>query len=379
MEKIEIMSDAYHAVLPGQRPVSSGAGMRHGASRPPTKVDLALLLDLAKALIGATNVEAALRSVASHLSELDPEAVLLINTDDSGDSCYYMDAPRGSTCLELNHQMCGRVRSLVGSGLCEGTRESFALDGGAHIVAPFSAEQDGGYIAVGWAEPPAKAIRRRALYLLPLIAELAGVRLHSLLMQLHRDAVKDEQVRMLSADQERQVEALRVSEREKAAARDLAEHDDLTGLNNRRGFLAKAEQSLLLARRQALPCAVIFADVDGLKPVNDQLGHAVGDVLIRNAAQIFDSAFRHADVVGRVGGDEFAAFTFDNSTPGAIIDRIDAKITQFNMAGMRRVPLSLSIGVINCDVQSAVSLSEYLVRADQEMYRRKRHARVAGH
>jgi len=92
---------------------------------------------------------------------------------------------------------------------------------------------------------------------------------------------------------------------------------------------------MLVARRQEQACAVIFADVDGLKLINDQLGHAAGDELIREAVHIFDSAFRHADVVGRVGGDEFAAFTFDNATPRVIVERIEAKIAEFN-AGSKR-------------------------------------------
>jgi diguanylate cyclase (GGDEF)-like protein len=77
-------------------------------------------------------------------------------------------------------------------------------------------------------------------------------------------------------------------------------------------------------------------------------------------------------VVGRVGGDEFAAFTFDNATPRAIVERIRAKIAQFNAGKKGPQTMSLSIGVINCDINSEETLAEYLVRADEEMYRHKR-------
>jgi diguanylate cyclase (GGDEF)-like protein len=99
--------------------------------------------------------------------------------------------------------------------------------------------------------------------------------------------------------------------------------------------------------------------------------------LIREAAQLFRSAFRHADVVGRVGGDEFAAFTFDNATPRAITERILARIAEFNLAHPGEQALSLSIGVINCDSAGAESLSDYLLQADNEMYRDKRRDRRA--
>lgn len=378
MEKIDIMADGRPVLLPGQRLDLGSSKTSVPWRRRPTRGELLQLLQLAKTLIGAADVETALRAVADHLDEIQPNSVLLINNDASGDSCYYLDAPQGKTCLELNHQLCSRVRAVVGSVPDLVSPGPFALDGGGYVIVPFAAERDGGFLAVGWEQPPVLSVQRRAMLLLPLIAELAGVRLHSLLLQLHHEQERDEQYRALAAAQSRQVEALRVSERDKIAACELAERDELTGLQNRRGFLAKSEQCLLMARVQQLACAVIFADVDGLKRVNDQYGHAAGDELIRDAAYIFNSVFRHADVVGRVGGDEFAAFTFDNATPGAIIERINERIAQFNLSGKKRRALSLSVGVINCDPQGAETLGNYLLRADEEMYRHKRRGSAAG-
>lgn len=368
MDKIEIMSDAYQAVLPGRTRRQSGGRVESRNRRTPTKVELQLLLRVAQALIGAVNIESALRAVAESLPGLHPDAVLLISNGVCGDSCYYLDVPQGGACLELNHQMCRKVRKLVDVNQHAWPLQAFTLDNGGHVVAPFSKEVNGGYIALGWQAPPGEEVQREALQILPRIAELAGTRLINLLDQLHKE---EEQLAVQAATQSRHLAELRASEHEKAEAHELAALDELTGLQNRRGFLAKSEHCLLIARREGLACAVIFADVDGLKVVNDHFGHAVGDRLIRDAATIFSSAFRHADVVGRVGGDEFAAFTFDNATPGAIIQRIREKIAQFNAGAKESIALSLSIGVINCELDCIDSLSDYLVRADEQMYRQK--------
>lgn len=346
----------------------------HGAHqedcpRSPTKNVLTSLLRIARGLMGANDIESILRTVGKNLSELGPDAILIVVSGDSGDSCYCLDLVRQDVHLELNHGICQRVRQAAAASAHEGSGAAMTLDDGREIAAPFTDGVSGGHIALRWKAPPARAVLRNARQLLPCLAELAGARLASLLAQMRRD---DEQFKIRAVTESRHVEELRASEHEMLEVREQAALDELTSLQNRRGFLAKSEQCLLIARRQGLACAVIFADVNGLKLVNDKFGHAAGDVLIRDAATIFSSAFRHADVVGRVGGDEFAAFTFDNATPRAIIERIDAKIAQFNACRDDRHLMSLSIGVINCDIASQEPLSGYLARADAEMYRQKR-------
>jgi len=379
MEKIDVMTDAHEPVLPRRTLVRSNVQTSTGRTRQPRKSELLALLRIAKALLCANSVEAALRAVAEGLHGLKPDAVLLISQSDSGDSCFNLNTADRTCCFELNHRMCGEVRKLVGSGTIPLPLQASTLDDGSYVVALFSDDGSGGYIALSWKIPPEEAVQQHALAFLPRIAELAGARLNNLLDQLHREEEVKEQYHAFAATESRHIEELRVSEHEKFEARELAVQDELTGLQNRRGFLSKSEQCLLIARRQEQACAVIFADVDGLKLINDQLGHAAGDELIREAAHIFDSAFRHADVVGRVGGDEFAAFTFDNATPRVIVERIEAKIAEFNAGRKGGLAMSLSIGVINCDIQSEETLSEYLVRADEEMYRHKRQRGRAPH
>jgi diguanylate cyclase (GGDEF)-like protein len=107
-----------------------------------------------------------------------------------------------------------------------------------------------------------------------------------------------------------EVDALRdladMIEREIAVAQ-LAVDDGLTGLANRRGFMMMANQALAFCERQGVRALIVLADVDGLHSVNQIHGRASGDLLLRNAATAVADAYRASDVVGRVGGDEFAA------------------------------------------------------------------------
>lgn len=168
--------------------------------------------------------------------------------------------------------------------------------------------------------------------------------------------------------------AVELALRDEAATemRMLSLTDVLTGLYNRRGFFLQAERIFKVARRKRAPSAVIFADIDGLKRVNDTLGHDAGDNLIRDAAQVFRQSFRQADVVSRLGGDEFVAYTLDDERPRAILDRIEANLHAFNLMQDKPYAVSISAGIVSCDPLSGQSLSDYLLLADERMYTRKR-------
>jgi diguanylate cyclase (GGDEF)-like protein len=154
--------------------------------------------------------------------------------------------------------------------------------------------------------------------------------------------------------------------------RTLSLTDVLTGLYNRRGFFVHAEQVFKVAQRKRTKSAVIFADIDGLKRVNDELGHDIGDRLIRDAALVFRQSFRQADVVSRLGGDEFVAFTLDDEQPGVILERIQAHLRAFNLMQERPYAVSISAGVVQCDPWDGRTLSHYVLAADEQMYVQKR-------
>jgi diguanylate cyclase (GGDEF)-like protein len=148
--------------------------------------------------------------------------------------------------------------------------------------------------------------------------------------------------------------------------------DVLTGLNNRRGFYARAEPLFRLAQRQQRGSAVVYADIDGLKPVNDKLGHAMGDQMIRDAATVLSASLRDADVLARMGGDEFVAYALDETQPHALLSRLQHRLDGFNCLRQRPYQLTLSVGMVSCDPAGRASLNDCIQQADRAMYEHKR-------
>jgi len=148
--------------------------------------------------------------------------------------------------------------------------------------------------------------------------------------------------------------------------------DVMTGMLNRRGFFLHAERSFKVARRQGLPSALIYADLDELKVVNDGLGHDAGDRLIQDCGRILQESFRDSDVVARLGGDEFAAFTLDAAQPEVVLSRIQSNIESFRQRSSPPYRISLCIGIVRCNPASDLTLSDYLSLADKRMYEQKK-------
>jgi diguanylate cyclase (GGDEF)-like protein len=171
-----------------------------------------------------------------------------------------------------------------------------------------------------------------------------------------------------------QAHAAEIAHRDDARdeAGELTLNDVLTGLRNRRGFFVHAEQTYKVGQRQHVPSAVIFADIDGLKYVNDEFGHDIGDRLIRDAARVFRASFRSTDVVARLAGDEFVAFTLDDEQPDAVLQRIRRNLDAFNLMEERPYKVSLSTGIVQCDPAGDLSLSDYVGMANQQILEHKR-------
>jgi diguanylate cyclase (GGDEF)-like protein len=158
----------------------------------------------------------------------------------------------------------------------------------------------------------------------------------------------------------------------------LALTDELTALRNRRGFLLLADHAWRLARRARVRCLLMFIDVDGLKMVNDTHGHRIGDELLVDAAGVLTRCFRETDVIGRVGGDEFAIVELvDGVEPtDAGARRLQGQIDDFNRSSGKPYRLSMSYGLEELPATSETSLEELLSRADSAMYERKREQRL---
>jgi diguanylate cyclase (GGDEF)-like protein len=160
--------------------------------------------------------------------------------------------------------------------------------------------------------------------------------------------------------------------------REMSLSDELTGFHNRRGFYLLGEQALRDARRAGRPVSVLFFDADGLKEVNDSLGHDVGSELLLDIATLLRATFRGSDVVGRVGGDEFAVITYGRQAELApALRRLDDATEAANSAGNKPYRISFSVGGVTTEPQSEESLAELLERADAAMYERKRQRRAA--
>jgi diguanylate cyclase (GGDEF)-like protein/PAS domain S-box-containing protein len=147
---------------------------------------------------------------------------------------------------------------------------------------------------------------------------------------------------------------------------ELAVIDELTGLYNRRGFLLFAEQQLMLAQRTRRNLLVIYGDLDGLKQINDQFGHAAGDEAIITTARTLHEAFRASDIKARLGGDEFIilAVGVDGDYAQVLIARLKEKLAENNQ--------SISVGVVSVDAQKETSIDDLIARADEAMYVEKR-------
>ncbi len=148
----------------------------------------------------------------------------------------------------------------------------------------------------------------------------------------------------------------------------LALVDELTGLANRRGFAFFAEAEVARARREEHTSVVVFADIDGLKQINDAHGHAAGDQAIRLVAQAFKGILRESDIVARWGGDEFVALIGEGgeAAAGHMSARLTGAISALRPAGLP-FTVTASLGVSTLD--SALPLAEAMERADEALYR----------
>jgi diguanylate cyclase (GGDEF)-like protein len=156
--------------------------------------------------------------------------------------------------------------------------------------------------------------------------------------------------------------------------RQLATVDELTGLANRRGFFALGEHELLVAARTRAAVALLFVDVDGLKRVNDKLGHAMGDLLLKEAADVIRETIRASDLAGRLGGDEFCVLLMGDPELDSdrALDRMRATTAAHNERPGRAFHLSLSIGLSAIAPGRSVTLEELIDAADEGMYEDKR-------
>jgi diguanylate cyclase (GGDEF)-like protein/PAS domain S-box-containing protein len=166
-----------------------------------------------------------------------------------------------------------------------------------------------------------------------------------------------------------------VSDRRRYEARliELAEHDDLTGLLNRRAFQRELQRHIAHARRYG-PCgALLVIDLDNFKDINDTLGHKAGDDLLAHLAGRMSQRLRSSDVLARLGGDEFAVILPHASVEQALAvarSLVSALHAEPQLSPIGIQPVTMSVGLVAFDAE--VSADQILIRADQAMYDAKR-------
>jgi two-component system cell cycle response regulator len=155
--------------------------------------------------------------------------------------------------------------------------------------------------------------------------------------------------------------------------------DELTGVYNRRGFLALSEHQLKMARRQMSGIYMLYADLDDLKGINDNWGHSEGDLALIDIANILRNNFRESDVIARIGGDEFVVIPMGAAGDNVdiIIDRLQKAVDLHNSVSNRSYRLSMSAGAALYDPASPCSIEELLAQGDKSMYERKKNRQFA--
>ncbi len=155
----------------------------------------------------------------------------------------------------------------------------------------------------------------------------------------------------------------------------LATVDELTGLTNRRGFDAIAAHTIAMCRRVGEPATLLYFDLDDFKSVNDTLGHAAGDRVLRSFAGHLRSTFRDSDVVARVGGDEFCVLL--TSATAADVSRPLSLLVGRLRTRSGEPMVEFSVGAAPYDPTRHVTVQALVDEADMHMYRNKRSRRGA--
>jgi len=174
-----------------------------------------------------------------------------------------------------------------------------------------------------------------------------------------------------------QIQDITERKRAEAALHSLSLVDELTGLYNRRGFLAVTDQHLAEIRRNDKSPVILYADLDGLKEINDSLGHNEGDRALAKAAEMLKETFRNSDIVARLGGDEFVVLAAlgSDEEPESLTSRLQENFSAVNKLGNRPYNLSLSVGIALFDDEATHSIEDLLAKADRAMYEDKRRKR----
>ena len=193
-------------------------------------------------------------------------------------------------------------------------------------------------------------------------------------MQRRSRARPPDRVRNQRQRRRAQIDDEQRARQETEEARSKSLRDELTGLYNRRGFLDTAREQLTSASKTGRTALLFFVDLNGMKQINDRLGHEQGDRALVETADVLRTTFRGSDVLARLGGDEFVALLVDGhpSQLALFTERVQREIQARNAQPGRAYQLSASIGCAPFDPTEPTGVDALLARADASMYEQKR-------
>lgn len=183
----------------------------------------------------------------------------------------------------------------------------------------------------------------------------------------------DDKPRIFTLDEVTALKDLAAMAEQEIMAVQLATLDDLTKISNRRGFVALAEKSINLCKRQHIPATLVFFDLNKFKQINDTYGHAEGDRALIAFADNLKKSFRDSDIFARLGGDEFVVLLTGLSDHDAkeVIDNFRNALDYYNQSAKRGYDISFSEGIVSIDFEQDTSIASLLNQADSLMYKNK--------
>lgn len=259
-------------------------------------------------------------------------------------------------------------KQLISGGLSRLPRPYYR-----HVLPLFFREEDIGFFVsdVGTRDVPVLEIIRDHLS-----GALKGARLLEAAKR-HADYLRIEVDQRTKELADRTVElekALNVVQETSEKLERLSVLDELTGLYNRRGFLTLAKQQVALKKRTSIELLLVYFDIDGMKKINDTLGHSVGDYALVSLANLLKKVFRSSDIIARIGGDEFVILAIECSIREykKIKGRLDKAIDEFNASNNQPFQLSVSAGAAACDPDTVLTIEQLMEEADAELYKEKK-------
>lgn len=171
-----------------------------------------------------------------------------------------------------------------------------------------------------------------------------------------------------------------ISERKRLenALKKQARTDGLTGLSNRRYFVEAVENELIRNKRYPKECAFLMLDIDHFKMVNDNFGHAIGDIALKKIADVFIETVRKTDILGRIGGEEFGILLVETNFENAIeiAERLRINVENIKLFDDKGVQVNLTISIgITKYTRERNSIEELMISSDRALYKAKNEGR----